>query len=383
LPGAPGDKRVASDGVPGSWEEARNVLCVRLDTLGDVLMTTPAIRALRESRADRRLTLLTSSSGAEVASLVPEIDETIVYDAPWLKATASRDGTAYDHAMIELLRRKDFDAAVVFTVYSQNPMPSVLMCYLADIPLRLAHCRENPYQLLSHWVKETEPETQLRHEVKRQLDLVATAGCSTDDVRLSLRIPVDSRKRVQSILASLSLAPEQPWVVIHPGVTAPSRRYPWEAFADVAHHLRSELGWEVFFTGTEQERDLVVAIQGAMDAPSYSLVGRLDLGGLAALLSYAHMLISNNTGPVHMAAAVGTPTVDLYAMTNPQHTPWGIPNRVLNHEVPCKYCYKSICPEGHYRCLRLVPPDAVIAAVVELSMETASPRPVWEDAGEY
>ena len=78
------------------------------------------------------------------------------------------------------------------------------------------------------------------------------------------------------------------------------------------------------------------------------------------------MLVSNNSGPVHVAAAVGTPVVDLYALTNPQHTPWGVPHRVLFHDVPCRYCYKSVCPEGHHDCLRRVPPKAVVEAALSL-----------------
>ncbi len=88
--------------------------------------------------------------------------------------------------------------------------------------------------------------------------------------------------------------------------------------------------------------------------PSHSVAGELDLADLAALIERAPLLLSNNTGPAHIAAAVGTPVVDLYALTNPQHTPWEVPHRVLNHDVPCKYCYKSVCPEGHHDCLRRV-----------------------------
>src|SRR5437870_9942734 len=114
------------------------VLCVRLDTIGDVLMTTPAIRALRESGAGpRRITLLTSPAGADVAGLVPEIDETIVYEAPWMKATAARDDSQPEYAMAARLRDEGFDAAVIFTVYSQSPLPSAFLCYLAGIPIRL------------------------------------------------------------------------------------------------------------------------------------------------------------------------------------------------------------------------------------------------------
>ena len=91
-----------------------------------------------------------------------------------------------------------------------------------------------------------------------------------------------------------------------------------------------------------------------------------SLPAFAAVLARASLLVSNNTGAVHVAAAVGTPVVDLYALTNPQHTPWHVPHRVLFHDVPCKYCYKSVCPEGHHNCLRLVEPDRVVDAAAEL-----------------
>lgn len=125
------------------WARARNILCVRLDSLGDVLMTTPAIRALREAGDGRRITLLTSPAGAEIAQLVPEIDETIALEAIWMKHTPGRVDSSAERLLIERLRAERFDAAVIFTVFSQNPLPAATICYLADIPLRLAHCREN------------------------------------------------------------------------------------------------------------------------------------------------------------------------------------------------------------------------------------------------
>lgn len=353
-----------------NWNCVENVLCIRLDTIGDVLMTTPALKALKASHPRRRLTLLTSSAGAATAALVPEIDHVIIYDAPWLKATAPRTNSCPEYEMAERLRNLNFDAAVIFTVYSQNPLPSAFMCYLADIPLRLAHCHENPYQLLTHWVKDPEPESCLRHEVRRQLDLVATVGCFSKDEKMSLHVPPAAQARVQDILQKLGVNQALPWAVIHPGATAPSRRYPPERFAQVAQLLALNMGYQIIFTGTEPERELIEQIQTAMGVASSALVGCLDLAELTALLAIAPILIANNTGPVHIAAAVGTPIVDLYALTNPQHTPWGVPNRVLSHDVPCKYCYKSICPEGHHHCLQLITPESVVIAVCELLSET-------------
>jgi lipopolysaccharide heptosyltransferase II len=349
-----------------AWRSARRILAVRLDTLGDVLMTTPALRAVKDGAPDRRVTLLTSAPGAVVAPLVDEIDDVIVYDAPWLKATAPRSDGGADRAMATRLRRARFDAAVIFTVYSQNPLPSALLCFLADVPLRLAHCRENPYQLLTDWVHDPEPERVMRHEVRRQLDLVATVGFRTDDERLSLRVSAAMRQRARRRLDAAGVDRHREWVVVHPGARAASRRYPPEAFAMACRRLVAERDCQIVFTGNASERPLIERVCAAMEIPAVSVAGDLALEELSAVIAEAPLLISNNTGPVHIAAAVGTPVVDLYALTNPQHTPWAVPHRVLSHDVPCKYCYKSVCPAGHHACLRGVAPADVVTAAHEL-----------------
>lgn len=361
-----------------AWESAHSVLAIRLDTLGDVLMTTPAIRALRGGRAGRRITLLTSPAGAAVARLVPELDDVIVYEPPWLKATPPRTSSAPDYEMADRLRSNRFDAAAIFTVYSQSPLPSAFICHLAGIPLRLAHCRENPYQLLTDWVREQEPDRFVRHEVRRQLDLVAAVGCVTVNERLSLAVTAAARDRVDRLLEEAGIPIDRPWAIVHPGASAPSRRYAPERFALVARSLARAHGWNIVFTGSAPERPLVARIQDAMEAPSISLAGHLDLAELAALIDAAPLLLSNNTGPVHIAAAVGTPVVDLYALTNPQHTPWQVPSRVLSQDVPCKYCYRSVCPERHHHCLSRISPAEVVNAVLELFRETSSTPSVAE-----
>jgi lipopolysaccharide heptosyltransferase II len=357
--------------MSGPWTDAEHLLCVRLDGAGDLLMTTPAIRALKDARPGRRITLLTSSCAAETARLVPEVDEVLVYDAPWVKATPARADSRAEHAAAALLRELRLDAAAIFTVYSQNPLPAAFLCYLADIPLRLAHCRENPYQLLTHWLPEPEPARGIRHEVQRQLDLVAGVGCRAAGPHLSLRVPDEARAAVPGILAAAGARPDRPWIVLHPGASAPSRRYAPEKFAAVVRRLVAEDGWQVLLTGTAGEADLVAAVQAGAGVPACSLAGRLGVAELAALIAGARLLIVNNTGPSHMAAAVGTPVVTLYALTNPQHTPWAVPSRVLFHDVPCRLCYKSVCPEGHHDCLQRVSPEAVVRAARELLAEAA------------
>ncbi|HJU06534.1 MAG TPA: glycosyltransferase family 9 protein, partial [Nitrospiraceae bacterium] len=179
-------------------------------------------------------------------------------------------------------------------------------------------------------------------------------------------IPESAGAMVDDLLRDLIDRTRKSWIVIHPGATAASRRYSAENFATVARRLVQDLDCQVIFTGTDPEHELVEQIRDMMAVPSQSLTGALSLADFAALLARAPLLISNNTGAVHVAAAVGTPVVDLYALTNPQHTPWQVPHRVLFQDVPCKYCYKSVCPEGHHNCLRLVAPETVVEAAAEL-----------------
>ena len=346
------------------WRDARHILCIRLDYLGDVLMTTPALRALKQSIPGARVTLLTSGSGAAAARFIPEIDNTIVYAAPWLKNSAEHD-PAQDLKMVRKLADLRFDAAVIFTVYSQNPLPAAMLCYLAGIPLRLAHCRENPYRLLTHWVRDTEPEKQLRHEVQRQLDLVATVGAHALDERMSFQVPPAASAWVTKLLRHMGVDAARPFIVMHPGATAASRRYPPQHWTRAAQQLSARLQCPIVFTGGIDEAALVDSIREHVPR-SHSLAGKLDLGQLAALLTLTPVVVSNNTGPAHIAAAVGTPVVDLYALTNPQHTPWKVPSRVLYHNVPCRFCYKSVCPQGHNDCLARVAPEQVVEATVAL-----------------
>lgn len=342
-----------------AWKEVRKLLCVRLDSIGDVLMTTPAMRAFRDSLPRCRITLLTSAAGAAAGRLVPEVDEVIEFAAPWMKATG---GPTEDAAMIERLAAERFDAAAIFTVFSQNPLPAAYLCYLAGIPLRLAHCHENPYRLLTNWIPDPEPAQLIRHEVRRQLDLAAAVDCRTEDVRLSFKVPAGARRKVKALLKGMGT----PLVVVHPGASAASRRYPPESFSRAIDLLVAQTGCEALFTGDAGEEELVAGVRGAMSQPSHAMVGRLNLAELGALVSAADLVVTNNTGPAHIAAALGTPVVDLYALTNPQHTPWQVRNRVLFHDVPCRNCFKSVCPAGHHDCLRRVEPERVVAAARDL-----------------
>lgn len=303
--------------MQSAWHRRHKLLCVRLDGAGDVLMTSPALNALKEAVPARHLTLLTSASGARVARLMPAIDEIVEFEAPWMKARDS--DVASDRALINRLAADGYDGAVIFSVHGQSPLPAAYLVYRAGVRHCLAHGCENVHHLVSDRVPDPEPQQRVRHEVRRQLDLVATTGAVPKSVALSIAIPTVARRRASAALATLSVPRDGPLVVAHVGATWPSRRYPPQKFAEALDHLVTEQRARVVLTGDSSEVALVELVRGAMRTSAYTLAGCLDFAELCAVIEAANVLVSSNTAPVDIAAAVGTPVVDLYALTNPQH----------------------------------------------------------------
>jgi ADP-heptose:LPS heptosyltransferase len=213
----------------------------------------------------------------------------------------------------------------------------------------------------------------MRHEVQRQLQLVERIGCSTRDERLRFMLRPADLAQLARDCDGTGFDPGSPYVVVHPGASAPSRRWPAERFGAAAAQLARATGRSVVFTGGPDEQALAAAAREACRVPSRSFAGRLELGAFGALIAGADLLMTNNSGPVHIAAALGTPVVDCYALTNPQHTPWHVPARVLSREMPCRDCLKSVCPQGHHGCLLGVTTEEVVQAALDLLATTAHP----------
>jgi ADP-heptose:LPS heptosyltransferase len=359
--------------IPAEWRAAQRILAVRLDNLGDVLVTTPAIHAIKRSLPQAEITLLASPVGAQAGRLNPDISDVIVYESPQMDPwQVLPHDSAREQAIIAQLKARQFDAAVIFTSFRQCPLVPAYLCYLADIPLRAAASIDGPGSLLT--TRHKHPE-QMMHEVERGLDLVGALGLAADEVDLVLRVPEDARlemrdwrleiERSQSPISNL----QSPLVVIHPGCSMPARTYPWEMFAEVADLLVERLGATVAVTGAESERELVERVVGrvANRGAVLPLAGELSFAELCALIEAADLTITNNTGPMHISAAVKTPVVALFALTNPpeQWGPWRVEHRILNHDVPCRICYSRTCPYGH-ECLRMVSPAMVVEAAAEL-----------------
>lgn len=345
--------------IAPEWLAAKRILAIRLDNLGDVLVTTPAIRAIRQSLPDSSITLLASRVGAQVGALNPDIDGVIVYGAPWMDPWRELPlDPDREQQMIAELRARQFDAAVIFSSFRQSPLPSAYLCYLAGISLRLAASIDGPGSLLT--TRHKHPE-RMMHEVERGLDLVGAVGMSTTDDRMVLVPPPEAADNIAPLASG-----SRPLVVVHPGCSMPARTYPWELYAEVATLLVHQLDARVVLTSAKHEQPMVSAILDRLPLEVRPHVvaeaGTLGFPEFCALIEAADLTITNNTGPMHMSAALGTPVIALFALTNPpeQWGPWKVPHRMLYREVPCRLCYSRICPVDH-ECLVGVPPSEVVA----------------------
>lgn len=357
------------------WQAVRQLLVIRLDNLGDVLVTTPAIHALRQGLPGASITLLASPAGAQAGRLNPDLDEVLVADVPWMDPWNRLPlDPARELALIQRVAARKFDAAVIFTSFRQSALPAAYLCYLAGIPLRAAASIDGPGSLLT--TRHKHPE-HLMHEVERGLDLVAVLGFATGDEKLVLTTPDAAR----AAIATDGIWQEgRPRIVIHPGCSMPARTYPWRGFADIAARVVTELGAVVALTGTSDERELVEQITNAIPAAAREqvrpLAGERSFPELCALIESADVTITNNTGPMHVAAALGCPVVALFAYTNPprQWGPWMVHHRMLVHDVPCQLCYARVCPVNH-ACLTHITPERVVAEARALMREAASGAP--------
>lgn len=364
--------RIDPHGMPAgavdpAWSEARRILAVRLDNLGDVLVTSPALHAIKESLPAAELTLLASPVGAQAGRLNRDIDDVIVYEAPWMDPWQRLPQDSRREAVIiDRIRAGMFDGAIIFTSFRQSSLPAAYLCYLADIPLRLAASIDGPGSLLT--TRHKHPDVMM-HEVERGLDLVGAIGLTTIDTGLVLTLRDEDRLDARRFIAEIRVEypGSGPLVVIHPGCSMPARTYPWELYARVADLLVERLDATIVLTGDGSERDLVGRIRRRMRRPAVQAAGTLPFASFCALIEAADLTVTNNTGPMHIASAVGTPVVALFALTNPpeQWGPWGAPHRLLNHDVPCRICYHRICPYRH-ECLSLVTPAMVAGAASAL-----------------
>jgi ADP-heptose:LPS heptosyltransferase len=333
----------------------------RLDSDGDVLLSGPAVRAVAASGA--RVTYLCGGRGRSAVRLLPGVDEVVVFDAAWVLAKPPAVERAGIDALIDDVAARAIDQAFILTSFHQSPLPLALLLRMAGVRTIAAASVDYPGSLLDvrHGVDDDV------HEVERSLLLVARLGyhlAPGDKGRLEIRIDGD---------AWPELAGPTPYVVVHPGASVPARAWSAPANAELVGAL-VEAGWQVVVTGGSTEARLAEQVAGEHHGVR-NLAGATNLAELARVLSRATVVIAGNTGPAHLAAAVGTPVVSIFAPTVPiiRWHPWMVPHVVLGQQdIGCAGCRSAVCPVPGQPCIGGIAPADVVRAVATL----AALRPV-------
>jgi ADP-heptose:LPS heptosyltransferase len=328
------------------------VLIARLDSLGDVLLTGGAVRSVADS-ADR-VTMLVGPRQAATARMLPGVDSVLEFEAPWVVLDPPPLSPAAVAVLLEQIRRERFDIALICTSFHQSPLPLALLLRMAGVGWIGAVSVDYPGSLLDlrHAVPDDLPEPE------RNLALAVAAGFTPDahGARLAVRRPLPEAR---------PLTGDQPYVVFHPGAATSARR-------PTAEHSRTLVaglvaaGHRVVVTGSAAESTLTGFVAAAQ---AVDLSGQLDLPLLAAVLDRASCVVAPNTGPAHLAAAVGTPVVSLFApvVSAGRWAPYGVPVRVLGDQhASCGDTRARLCPTPGHPCLSMISPGQLVTAIESL-----------------
>jgi heptosyltransferase-2 len=322
--------------------------------LGDAVMTTPALAGVREGFPGVRIVLLARPLVAELFRHHPDVDEVMVYERP-----GRHDGALGRLRLAGELRRRRFDGALLL----QNAFDAALIAFLGRIPERAGYPTDGRRFLLTLPVPLT-PAILKRHEVEYYLCLLDGLGIPRP-VPASLKLAVTGEERgaMAARLASLGIEPGRPIVAINPGATYGSakRWYP-DRFAAVADALSGEWGARVVVVGSTAEAPLAGEIVAAMRTPPVNFAGGTTVRELMALLSLSSFMVTNDSGPMHIGAALGVPLVAIFGPTDWRRTsPWTDRARVVRIEIDCSPCRRRACDRGH-ECMLGVTPEMVVDA---------------------
>jgi ADP-heptose:LPS heptosyltransferase len=336
---------------------SRHVLVARQDSVGDVLLAGPAVRAVAAGAG--RVTLLCGPRGREAAKLLPGVDQVVVEHAAWIDAQPERVTRKAMDSLVDRLTDLDLDQAVILTSFHQSPLPLALLLRMARVPTIAAVSVDYPGSLLDvrHRVDDD------LHEVARGLSLVATLGYRLPEGdEGGLRVRRDLGADVPDLGGG-------GYVVVHPGASVPARAWAPERHAALVDALAGA-GRRVVVTGGADERALTAMVAGPRRAGVLDLGGKVDLAGLVEVLGRARVVVVGNTGPAHLAAAVGTQVVSLFSPVVPsvRWRPWGVRHVLLGDQgAACAGSRARVCPVPGHPCLDGVSVGEVVAAVGQLA----------------
>ena len=325
-------------------DSPQKILFIQLSALGDTILAVPTIRAIRYAFPDAEITMLASRTNLNYLANCPYIDKHIRFQMPV-------------HRMVTPLRRERFDWAIDLEHW---PRLSPLLTYATGAPVRIGFRTKRQHR---HFLfTETVPHIQGRHEVRNFLDIATQLGCPVEAFNLEVWYDAAVLTWAREALIQAQVPPDTPIVALHPEAGRrgePRRRWSPENYVALADALVERFGVQIVLTGAPDEVNISEAIAAQTKHRSVILAGKTDVNQLAALFSDAALVVSGNCGPMHLAAATGTPVIGLHGPTNPaQWGPWSRNVSIVRAEMPCSPCLNlgfeygcQALPDGTSPCM--------------------------------
>ena len=339
----------------------KRILLIRTDRIGDVVLSTPAIKAVRDSYPDAYIAFMVRPYAKDIVEGNPYLDEVIVYDKDRVRKSF------FATLLFGLgLRKKRFDTAVILHPTNR----SHIITFLAGIPNRIGYDRKMSFLL----TKKVSDKKFLgdKHERDYTLDLLQSIGITPKDRSLFVPVTDSAKNAVDIKLAREGYNGSAPLVAVHPGASCPSKKWPAERFASLIDRLKERYGFQIAVVAGQGDAEEAAALKKNLKSDVIDLSGKTTLAELAALFKKCSLFISNDSGPVHIASAVGTPCVVIFGRKQRGLSPkrWGPTGKrdiILHKDAGCTVCLAHNCKNG-FMCLKAVTVDDVLNAVSGLKI---------------
>lgn len=344
-------------------EGIHRVLVVKLRYIGDVLLSTPVFRGLREAFPRARLTALVNAGTEEILLHHPDVDEVLLVHRGEAEAKSWGRSWADQLRLLRRLRERRFDLALDLTDGDR----AAFLTWASGARLRLGFNREGRLRGRAyHRVVPLLPGR--RHAVEADLEALRALGLPVRPVAPSLSLPPEAEAATEDLLAHKRVSRDRDLVLLHPGARWWFKAWPVERFAALADRIEEELEARVLIAGGPDDVTAAEAIRWQMRRPAISVAGETSVLQLAALLKRCRLFVTNDNGPMHIAAAVGTPIVALFGPTDPaEWGPWGEGHVILYKGLDCRECWRrSACWRSEDNCLRQIPVEEAMSAVRRL-----------------
>ncbi|AGB42275.1 3-deoxy-D-manno-octulosonic-acid transferase [Halobacteroides halobius DSM 5150] len=342
----------------------RKILLVRLSAIGDVIHALPVARAVRETYPQAQLTWIVEEKAKDLVIDNPNLDRVIVLPKEQWKADfkANKRATLKEAKEFFAKIRKEYDFDLALDLHGL--FKSGLTAYLSGAKRRIGSQAGQEGSPLFYNQQLELPTTQM-HQIDKHLYLAKKGlGATSQEVGFDIVISKEEKIKVDQLLTELKITETDKLVAINPLTSWESKNWLPSRYAQLADRLIKELDVTVIFTGGPSDQEQIEAIQDQMDTLAYNLAGQTNLKETAELYRRALIFVGGDTGPLHLAVAMGLPAVALFGPTTPvTHGPYGKEHIVIQPDIECKKCWKRECPKETHRCMEEITVDQVFSVI--------------------